>query len=92
MTKNKHFEKIKGLWKAIYEIHSAGGALHIVLDDGNMEDDYIVWCVCNPINKIKNEEERKLYFELALLLLTLTEAERYEIYGQVWEYDSTGSN
>lgn len=37
------------LIKQIYEKYPSGGALHIVLDDGNTEDYHILWCIQNSI-------------------------------------------
>lgn len=37
---------------ALYARHSAGCCLHIVLDDGNTEDDSVEWCIGHAI---KNE-------------------------------------
>jgi hypothetical protein len=30
--------------REVYEESSMGGALHIVLDDGNVEDEHLAWC------------------------------------------------
>jgi len=29
---------------ALYEAHDAGGSLHIVVDDWNLEDEHLAWC------------------------------------------------
>ena len=37
------------LIKQIYKKYPSGGALHIVLDDGNDDDGCILWCLQNSI-------------------------------------------
>ena len=41
---NGWFDKFIGLCKYYYEGNPCGGLLHIVLDDGNLEDTHIAWC------------------------------------------------
>lgn len=62
---------LKALISAIYEISCVGGALHIVLDDGNLKDDNIQWCIDNSIKKCDDIVERVLCLECAKLLLSL---------------------
>lgn len=62
---------LKDLIEAIYEISCVGGALHIVLDDGNLKDKDIQWCIDNSIKKCDNIVERVLCLECAKLLLSL---------------------
>lgn len=70
--------------KRIYELidiihtqyNSAGGALHIVIDNKNISDNDIQWCLDNSIIKIENEEEKKIYTECAMLLLKLSYSSR----------------
>jgi hypothetical protein len=63
--------------QAIYKRSKSGGALHIVLDDGNTEDEHIEWCMINAIPEL-DEEEQKLYFTCAGLLLSLNERDRLD--------------
>jgi len=62
----------------IYKQHSGGGALHIVLDDGNTEDRHIQWCIDNAIlnNGFCTTEEEPIYLECAQRLLKMTERQR----------------
>ena len=61
----------------IYETHPCGGMLHIVLDDGNVEDHHIYWCMVNAIPEIENSEERELFEKCAINLMKLgTERKR----------------
>lgn len=70
-------QRIRELIKIIYTKYSCvGGALHIVLDDGNIEDDFIKICLNNDISKISNKEEREVYTECAELLLKLSFSSR----------------
>ena len=64
------------LIKEIYKKHPVGGELHIVLDDGNVENHHIQWCIdnleCDP-------EERELYLKCANNLLKMEEYQRDEV-------------
>ena len=59
------------LIKQIYKKYPAGGALHIVLDDGNDEDRCILWCLQNSIKEA--EEDKDLFEKCATNLLKLGE-------------------
>lgn len=60
----------------IYERDGVGGALHIVLDDGNTEDHHIKWSIEHMSDY--PEEEQKLYSRCAdLLLLVKNPRSRY---------------
>ena len=64
----------------VYEYHAAGGNMHIVLDDWNIEDEHVVWCR----NKIADggffgdDSSEQLAVELRCcdLFLALSESER----------------
>lgn len=63
------------LIKQIYKKYPSGGALHIVLDDGNDEDRCILWCLQNSILEAKKDKE--LFDKCAINLLKLgTERKR----------------
>ena len=53
----------------IYARHPVGGALHIVLDDLNVNDHHIQWCIEDMDHPIYTEEDRKLFKRCAGLLL-----------------------
>jgi hypothetical protein len=60
----------------IYARNGVGGALHIVLDDGNTEDHHIKWCI--ETMQYYPEEEQKLYTRCAeLLMLVKNPRNRY---------------
>lgn len=68
--------RILELIKIIYNIYSCvGGALHIVLDDYNIEDSHIESCL-DDIENIKDEAEKNIYKECAELLLKLSYSSR----------------
>lgn len=57
------------LIKQIYKKHPCGGALHIVLDDDNVGDRHILWCLQNAIPK--ETEDRALFEQCAIHLFKL---------------------
>lgn len=60
---------------------SCGGLLHIVLDDGNLEDDHIRWCIdCCDKEKNKNRNDKFLCLEIANKMLKMNEYERKLVY------------
>lgn len=58
-----------------------GGLLHIVLDDGNLDDEDIQWCL-NYCNEKENEDrkDKAVCIEIAQRMLNMTEFERRLIY------------
>ena len=54
-------KKILRAIKRIYNSFPTGGALHIVLDDGNLGDSHILWCLENTIPKIDEKLTRRLF-------------------------------
>lgn len=70
-------QRILELINIIYtEYNCVGGALHIVLDDENIDNHSIQWCLDNTIAKIIDENEKNIYKECAELLLKLSYASR----------------
>lgn len=69
------------LIKKIYAKYSTGGALHIVLDDNNVSDDDIVWCLRNSIldEEFCDIKDRELFELCALNLLKLGTEEKRNI-------------
>ena len=80
---NEKVEYVSKLVKLLYEdLHeSAGGMLHIVLDDGNLEDDDIQWCIeyCNR-EENKDRADKYLCLEIAHRMLTMNMYERRLVY------------
>lgn len=88
LTKQLYKRTIE-LIREIYKTYTCGGALHIVLDDDNVEDDSIQWCIDNAINKDfenyhKNaksdndiEEDKLIFLECANNLLKMPLRRRF---------------
>jgi hypothetical protein len=81
------YSKTIELIKSIYKTYVCGGSLHIVLDDENVENGDIQWCIENAINqnfeqyydaKSENyiEEDRLMFLECAENLLEMSMEER----------------
>lgn len=60
---------------------SCGGMLHIVLDDGNVDDDDIEWCIAY-VNRTENRGRPDYYIsmEIATKMLELSIKQRRLIY------------
>lgn len=73
--------------KIVYNYSAVGSGLHIVLDDENVEDSHIRWCLENSIPEIKNALERCACEMCAELLLRLPLSAREQLihsYGREW--------
>ena len=71
------------LIQQIYQKHPTGGALHNVLDDGNINDRDIQWCLDNTI--AKGEEDFLLYYNCAVNLLRMGKSDRYHTIEAAWK-------
>jgi hypothetical protein len=60
----------------IYAVDGVGGALHIVLDDLNVEDHHITWCIEHMLDYQCSEEEQRLCVRCAELLLAVHKKQR----------------
>lgn len=69
--------EVMSLVKAYYAKpgNSVGGNLHIVLDDGNIKDDHIRFC----LEQCHREKDRDGE-DLALLLLKMSKTQRKKLY------------
>ena len=82
-------EETIGLIKQIYKKYPSGGALHIVLDDGNDDDRCILWCLQNSIldEEFCHKEDRKMFEQCAINLLKLgTERKRGNCIYQAFQH------
>lgn len=83
----KDLEEICKLVRVLYEdMHeSAGGLLHIALDDGNLDDDNIQWCIeyCNS-QEYADRHDKYICLEIAHRMLNLNYIERMLVYYQ-WD-------
>lgn len=80
-------EREKRIEEMIYKVYldnESGGALHIVIGDGNFEDNHIKYCLECSIPKIENDEKRSLYAECAKGLLSLKLSRRYSLASSAW--------
>lgn len=66
------------LAKAFYEDNPVGGVLHIVLDDGNLHDEHIRFC----LTEARKENDTRA-IELAELLLRMTMTQRRKVYASL---------
>lgn len=76
---NDKTRKASELIKAVYEFNLVGGNCHLVLDDFNLEDSAIDWCLKEGITSNVHEhnaEQLKTEVECLLFLKTLTLDER----------------
>lgn len=64
-------EEIISEIQEIYKTNPAGGALHIVLDDGNTDSRFIQWCLANSIHEIEDMKVRELFVKCACDLLEI---------------------
>lgn len=56
-----------------------GGALHICLDDLNLKDDDILWCLENTIPNIQDNYWHSQYYYCAMILLRLSYSKRVKV-------------
>lgn len=84
---NKHLETIKAYISCLYELDDgnccSGGLLHIVTDDGNLEDVHINWCL-EECNKHPEREESEIGKLICKELLKLPMEQRRLVYMPDW--------
>ena len=83
MEQSKKQECIE-LIKMIYRHSMTAGCLHIILDDGNVEDEHLDFCMNNALYESKTDLPGKTWFHLIemaclMLLAEMDEAERNEV-------------
>ena len=82
----------------IYSVHSLGGPLHIVLEDGNLEDESIQFCLetCETHHStlaLSIAERRAFLDDVQLVansLLNLAIDLRCDLYDLHWKVDALG--
>jgi len=82
-----NLEKLCELIQNYYIYNSVGGNLHIVLDDGNLEDHHIEYCLKTLVSE-KKDEEAKVIGES---LLNIPYDTRKKLYSNSWEYKDPAS-
>lgn len=71
------FDETLKLKREIYDAYPVGGALHIVLDDGNLKN----WCIESCIEDINRlNRDKELFLKCANNLLKMTMRQRIKIY------------
>jgi hypothetical protein len=80
----KQYNTVLLILKIYWKYSAVGGALHIVLDDGNIDNDSIIFCL-NEIRKINWVDEHTTYKECAENLLSMTMAYRRKTIGVAWD-------
>ena len=84
-------EKVVSLIKELYKKEPAGGMLHIVVDDGNLEDEHIQWCIdyCNR-EENANRHDKLMCLDIANRMLELTYEQRVLVYYMEMSFECTG--
>ena len=81
----KEIEEVCKLVRTLYDDmgEGAGGLLHIALDDCNLDDDSIQWCIeyCNR-DENTGKHDKKICLEIAQKMLSLNKEERMLVYYQ----------
>lgn len=67
--------EVDRLVNLLYEKNAMGCCLHIVLDDGNVEDSSVEFCIKEAL-----EQKHDDCYALALILLTMTSTQRTKLY------------
>lgn len=76
--KHKLFQETLELVKEIYKINCVGGLLHIVLDDGNLKNSHIEYCI--ELIKTSEDIDKALYLKCAENILKMTSTQRNKLY------------
>ena len=86
---NKHLDTIREYVSCLYKLDGCctGGLLHIVLDDGNLDDDDIKWCLDRCIEN-PEEEESGIGKLICEELLKLPMEQRRLVYESDWVVDA----
>ena len=78
VSKGDIIEDTIDIIKQIYKKYSTGGALHIVLDDYNTDDEDILWCLQNsiPDEESCKKQDREMFERCAINLIKINENRR----------------
>ncbi len=74
--------EVIGRFSAYHEQHPSWGSLHIVLDDDNVKDEHVEFCVgwAREHGDVEGEA-------LARILLTMSKSQRLRLSGKVYEIE-----
>lgn len=89
-VENEIIELTKGLYS--HEGCEVGGPLHIVLEDGNVWNNGILWCLEYVGDHDYDDDFKILCYKIGALLFMLDEEERAEIVRKAWDYVQTTSS
>ena len=80
------------LIKELYKIEGAGGMLHIVVDDGNLETDHIQWCIdyCNQ-EENADRRDKELCLKIAHKMLQMSYEKRVIAYYMSHRFQCNGN-
>ena len=83
--------EIVSLIKELYKKEPAGGMLHIVVDDGNLEDEHLQWCIdyCNR-EENANRHDKLMCLDIANRMLELTYEQRVLVYYMEMSFECKG--
>ena len=77
---NPEVRKAQQLISELYEIHSSGGDLHIVLDDWNVDNESLKFCYYEILLDTKlDRNDRDLHLKVYYQLMKLTPQERISV-------------
>ena len=86
---NMHLDTIRAYISCLYNLPGCctGGLLHITLDDGNLEDSHIQWCLeqCETHSENEESEIGKL---ICKELLKIPMTQRRLVYQHDWKTES----
>lgn len=78
MTSIRYDSRFQHLLHQYMDRELGGGNLHIVLEDGNLEDHHIEWCIQNALDEMDGDAAI-----IGNWLLKLTEEEREDVYNKL---------
>lgn len=89
INKGDIIEETIEIIKQIYEKYPTGGALHIVLDDYNTDDENILWCLQNSIvdEGFCDKKDRKMFEKCAMNLIKINKNKRKYIIQNALNFD-----
>ena len=79
------------LAREVYSYSNVGGHLHIAIDDGNMTDDNLLFCIDHCLKALDDPDDYwdpRYEIRVAAYLLTCTYAERLTIYKNMFAHRS----
>jgi hypothetical protein len=77
------------LIRDLYSFASAGGAMHVVTDDANVEDSHVAWCIDHAYKYRGSDspEDHAIEIAVGILMLDLDEDERWTALALQWGWN-----